>query len=943
MELGDVYDDEKGYVVNDVCIVEAEVEVCKEGVVSCWKDDSKTETSYVDDLKIETAIGYVGLKNQGATCYMNSLLQTLFHIPCFRKAVYCMPIVGDGGMPLALQTLFYKLQCKGRSVGTKALTKSFGWDSSDSFLQHDVQELNRVLCEKLEDRMKGTVVEGKTQELFEGHHMNYIECIDVDYKSTRKESYYDIQLDVKGCRDIYASFDKYVEVERMDGDNKYRAEEHGLQDAKKGVLFVDFPPVLQLQLKRFEYDFMKDTMVKINDKYEFPLTLDLDRENGKYLSPDSDRGIRNLYTLHSVLVHRGGVYGGHYYVFIQPTLSDQWFKFDDVNVTKEDRNAAVEEQYGGDDFFHVAKCSSAYMLVYIRDSDKDKILCEVDENDIADDLRMRLKLEKEEKEKKKKEIAEAHLYTTIKVARDEDFVKQIGRDKFSELVDHDKVHSFRVLKKMSIKDLKELVAGEFGVPVELTRFWLWAKHWKQDCRPYRPMTLKPMTLQQESKSVGGLEEWEKKLFLEVERGLDSCPIALPNKTPEDYLLFFKLYDPKMERLQYVGRLLVSHNSKPIHILPKLNEMAGFSPGEEIDLYDEASFVPIKKEKNFYINDLADGDILFFQRSVTAETKEEFRHPDVPSFLGYLSSLKMVNFRSLVKPEEDDICLELSLTATYDEVVEKLASHLGLDAPTKIRLTPPGSSNPVKYRGVKSLSDILLNGFTGKLLDIISYEVLDIPLPEVENLVTIEVTFNHSTLSISLPKQSSIGDLIHKMKAKVGLSRPNADIRLFTVLGHKIHKLYQSTDIIEGQCIYYLHGEEIPKDEVNLGPNDYLVQVCHIVREQQYHWGARAFGVPFLFGIHKKETLLEVKGRIQKNLQVEDEEFSKWRFAIISCYEKHYLEDSDDFSRFFFRRNDCLDMSYAGTAYLGLEHFEEIVPQIPNKSRLNCDKSIKICN
>ncbi len=35
------------------------------------------------DSKKET--GYVGLKNQGATCYMNSLLQTLYNINLFRK------------------------------------------------------------------------------------------------------------------------------------------------------------------------------------------------------------------------------------------------------------------------------------------------------------------------------------------------------------------------------------------------------------------------------------------------------------------------------------------------------------------------------------------------------------------------------------------------------------------------------------------------------------------------------------------------------------------------------------------------------------------------------------------------------------------------------------------------------------------------------------------
>lgn len=81
----------------------------------------------------------------------------------------------------------------------------------------------------------------------------------------------DIQLNVKGCKNLEDSFKDYITEETLEGDNKYMAEGYGLQDAKKGVIFESFPPVLHLQLKRFEYDMMRDMMVKvyITVKYNF--------------------------------------------------------------------------------------------------------------------------------------------------------------------------------------------------------------------------------------------------------------------------------------------------------------------------------------------------------------------------------------------------------------------------------------------------------------------------------------------------------------------------------------------------------------------------------------------------------------------------------------------------------------------------------------------------
>jgi hypothetical protein len=59
--------------------------------------------------------------------------------------------------------------------------------------------------------------------------MSYIRCKNVDYKSTRSESFYDIQLNIKGKKSITESFQDYIQTETLDGDNKYDAGTYGLQ------------------------------------------------------------------------------------------------------------------------------------------------------------------------------------------------------------------------------------------------------------------------------------------------------------------------------------------------------------------------------------------------------------------------------------------------------------------------------------------------------------------------------------------------------------------------------------------------------------------------------------------------------------------------------------------------------------------------------------------
>jgi len=168
--------------------------------------------------------------------------------------------------------------------------------------------------------------------------------------------------------------------------------------------------------------------------------------------------------------------------------------------------------------------------------------------------------------------------------------QQIGKDIYFDLVDHEKVHNFRIQKQMLFSSFKEEVAKVYGIPVQFQRFWLWAKRHNHTYRPYSPLTP-----DEETQYVGQLTEANKalsgelKLFLEVEIGLDLRPLPPPKKLKDDILLFFKLYNPEKEELRFMGRLFVKAFGKPSEILAKLNKMAGFSPDQEIELYEARLF------------------------------------------------------------------------------------------------------------------------------------------------------------------------------------------------------------------------------------------------------------------------------------------------------------------------------------------------------------------
>ncbi|KAK2192630.1 hypothetical protein NP493_27g01010 [Ridgeia piscesae] len=932
----DLMDSEKGYVKDDSITLEVHVMAEAPHGVS-W--DSRKHT------------GYVGLKNQGATCYMNSLLQTLFFTNILRKTVYLMPTENDDlskSVPLALQRVFYELQFSDKLVGTKKLTKSFGWETLDSFMQHDVQELCRVLLDNIEMKMKGTCVEGAIPKLFEGKMLSYIKCKHIDYMSSRTELFYDIQINIKGKKDIYESFKDYITVETLDGDNKYDAGEHGLQEAEKGVIFLSFPPVLHLQLMRFQYDPLTDANVKINDRFEFHSKLHLDPFLKKVNKDDPA-----TYLLHAVLVHSGDNHGGHYVVFINPKGDGNWCKFDDDVVSRCTTKEAIDNNYGGyEDDATVKQCTNAYMLVYIRMTQFDHLLGQVTESDIPEALRQRLEDEKRLEAERRKERTEAHLYMIVQVLMEDEFCSHQGNDLFNS----DKCHyrNFKVKKAATLLEFMEMLAENLKYPLEQLRPWPFGYRTNQT---YRPTTL---DLEADlNKTMQELADHENPwtVFVETvnpETELDSLPMF---DKEGDVLLFFKLYDPKTASISYCGHAYMPITDKICDfLLPLLCERAGFPKGTKLLLYeevkpnlveetDESKYnLPIEKS----LDELMDGDILIFQKS--CPNLNSYALPTPKEYFRELFYSIDVTFCDKKVPNDLGFTLELSQHMDYDQVAKAVAAHLDTDPYLlqffKSQGYREGPALPIRCTFQGTLRD-LVTSLKPRQPRKIYYQQVNMRINELENkrqfrCVWLDSQFKEEELVLYPNSNGCMEDLLKEARKHITLDPAGSGkLRLLEIISNKIFAIQPDNVLLEcitnstGTKVYRI--EEVPVDEVDIKEDEALVPVAHFQKEI-----FSTFGTPFMIKMKQGEPFAQVKERIQHKLDIPEKDFEKFKFALVTMGKHTYLPEDSDFTVDLaeFRPRPLQGSGMQTNPWLGLDH----VNKAPKRSRYSyLEKAIKIHN
>ena len=222
---------------------------------------------------------FVGLKNLGCTCYLNTLIQILYNIIPFRESILkcdCKKEVKN--VLFQIKKIFYYLKYYNiEFIAPIDFVQNFDNEQLNVNVQMDIDEFFNILLDKIENHLKGTDNENLIKYFFEGKITdNLIFQKGCTHHKKKEVSFYSILLQIKGKKNLKESLDSFIEGELMDNENSIYCDFcQNKFPVIKSQSFNKLPRILMFVLKRFEFDNQSLQKIKINDEYEFPLELDM--------------------------------------------------------------------------------------------------------------------------------------------------------------------------------------------------------------------------------------------------------------------------------------------------------------------------------------------------------------------------------------------------------------------------------------------------------------------------------------------------------------------------------------------------------------------------------------------------------------------------------------------------------------------------------------------